>query len=548
MICTQFIEARRGWGRTGRKAAMGLAMVSSLASAQAAEVFREDFNGFTAPAANFNGKQYESGLAVAYGGTLASWDKSGGGVVHAVNLTTTPPPAQRDFAVMIWQDNVITLNSPIVGSNQSGAKYRLDFLASPAVYQAPSQVTAPEDGVLVEVLRADDTVLASQAYQPGAWAGVLDMKPGSFEYVGDGSGDVRLRVGPSNFGSGHFGGAIDDLKLSGAQALFSADFNDFTAPPNQFNGLQYQTGLEVAYGGDLGAWSKSGGGVVHAVNRIAPPPPPAADYAVMLWQDNVIELRDPIAGSNQVGQSYEVAFDASPAVYQAPSQVTTLDDGVFVEVLRGDNTVLARHEYRPGDWAGTIDLNRVAFQYTGDGSGDIRLKVGPSNFGSGHFGGAVDNLVLTTAALVGDYNGNGIYDAADIDTLSSAVRSGPFEARFDLNSDGKLTQGDRLVWINEKARTYVGDTNLDGLFNSTDFVMAFQAGQYEDAVPGNSTWGTGDWDGNANFDSADFVAAFQQGGYEAGPRTAVAAVPEPSALVLWGLCLVGLASRRVRRG
>jgi hypothetical protein len=31
---------------------------------------------------------------------------------------------------------------------------------------------------------------------------------------GDGSGDVRLRIGPSAFGSGHFGGTIDNVRLS----------------------------------------------------------------------------------------------------------------------------------------------------------------------------------------------------------------------------------------------------------------------------------------------------------------------------------------------
>lgn len=37
--------------------------------------------------------------------------------------------------------------------------------------------------------------------------------------------------------------------------------------------------------------------------------------------------------------------------------------------------------------------------------------------------------------------------------------------------------------------TYFGDATLDGEFNSGDFVAAFTAGQYEDALPGDSTWG-----------------------------------------------------------
>jgi hypothetical protein len=221
------------------------------------------------------------------------------------------------------------------------------------------------------------------------------MNPDSFQYVGDGSGDVRLREGPANFNSGSFNGAIDDLTLSGAAQLFAADFDDFSAPAANFNGLQFESGLPVAFGGDLSAWSKSGGGVVHAVNRILPPPPPEPDYAVMIWQDNVIEQNAPIASSNVAGQAYRVAFDASPAVYQAPDQVTTANDGLLVEVLRADGSVLASHAYLPGDWAGDISFVPVAFDYLGDGTGDIRFRVGPSNFNSGRFGGAIDNLSLS---------------------------------------------------------------------------------------------------------------------------------------------------------
>ena len=53
-----------------------------------------------------------------------------------------------------------------------------------------------------------------------------------------------------------------------------------------------------------------------------------------------------------------------------------------------------------------------------------------------------------------------------------------------------------------------------------DFVQVFQAGEYEDDIPGNSTWEEGDWDGNGDFDSADFVMAFQTGLYEVKSQAA----------------------------
>lgn len=40
------------------------------------------------------------------------------------------------------------------------------------------------------------------------------------------------------------------------------------------------------------------------------------------------------------------------------------------------------------------------------------------------------------------------------------------------------------------------------------------AGEYEDDIPGNSTWEEGDWNGDGDFDSEDFELAFQTGLYE----------------------------------
>ena len=80
--------------------------------------------------------------------------------------------------------------------------------------------------------------------------------------------------------------------------------------------------------------------------------------------------------------------------------------------------------------------------------------------------------------------------------------------------------------------------NLDGEFNSGDLLVIFQAGEFEDDVIGNSTWATGDWNGDADFDTGDLVFAFRDGGYERGPRRLVAMVPEPSGFILVMLAAV----------
>ncbi|MCA9197739.1 MAG: tandem-95 repeat protein [Planctomycetales bacterium] len=58
-----------------------------------------------------------------------------------------------------------------------------------------------------------------------------------------------------------------------------------------------------------------------------------------------------------------------------------------------------------------------------------------------------------------------------------------------------------------------GDANGDGVFNSSDFVTVFQAGEYEDSILGNSTFEEGDWNGDGDFTTADLVYAFTEGNY-----------------------------------
>ena len=157
---------------------------------------------------------------------------------------------------------------------------------------------------------------------------------------------------------------------------------------------------------------------------------------------------------------------------------------------------------------------------------------------------AFANLVFAGAfsgGTPGDFDGNGDIDTADIDALTAAVAAG--DTSFDLNGDSVVDNADRVVWVSEIAKTWFGDSNLDGEFNSSDFVGVFTSGKFE--TGNDASWAEGDWDGDGKFTTGDFVAAFTDGGFEMGPRVATQSVPEPSSILVVALSfLLGVRLRR----
>jgi hypothetical protein len=162
----------------------------------------------------------------------------------------------------------------------------------------------------------------------------------------------------------------------------------------------------------------------------------------------------------------------------------------------------------------------------------------------------IDNIQLIGPPVgnPSDFNNDGTVDVADVNLLLAEVRAGTNTPQFDRTGDGLVNQDDILLVVTgpDELNTYIGDANLDGAFDSGDLVTVFIPGQYEDNVPGNSTWETGDWNGDGDFGTGDLTFAFQQGGFELGPRAAQqgVAIPEPSAI---GLLAVGIAAIAFRR-
>ena len=146
-------------------------------------------------------------------------------------------------------------------------------------------------------------------------------------------------------------------------------------------------------------------------------------------------------------------------------------------------------------------------------------------------------------SVLGDFNGNGQRDPADVDLMTDQMLSHPPDLAFDLNGDQLVDFEDRRIWAEELSNTYIGDSNFDGEFNSGDFVSIFAAAKYETGLP--ATWAEGDWNGDRRFQSSDFVCAFSCGAYEIGPRVGgLQVVPEPAVGSAWCLVLIAFTLRR----
>jgi hypothetical protein len=183
------------------------------------------------------------------------------------------------------------------------------------------------------------------------------------------------------------------IKVLGT-SLFVENFSSYSGTQNS---TQYQSGLRIAYNGSAAAWTNTGAGTMHAVDRGGPSN--AQNWAAMIFQDNVITSGT--IAANTSGQTYRVAFETSPAVYGGSNvdQATQAGDALRIEVLRGNGTVLATHTREPGAWAGTMVFTVDGFEYTGDGSGDVRLRIGPAGaLTSGRFQGAIDNIIVEKAS------------------------------------------------------------------------------------------------------------------------------------------------------
>ena len=165
-----------------------------------------------------------------------------------------------------------------------------------------------------------------------------------------------------------------------------------------------------------------------------------------------------------------------------------------------------------------------------------------------HDGGYIRLVKSVDPLKMGDFDQDRELGELDIDRLSAAVRNGTHPQDMDLDFDGRVTDKDRDVWVEEIRETFYGDADFSGFFTTSDLVQVLSRGQYEAGDGSSVGWSDGDFNGDGIVGSADLVIALGRGCYEGScgpqPLVAVAVVPEPSTCFL---LLVGMLVILVRR-
>ena len=249
--------------------ASGFATSNQVVSAAPTVIFSENFNSTNM---GTTGAQAHTGLTVGYFSSVTGWTSSGLNAMRSVNRVLG---AGTNIAAAIPYDNQI-IQSTGIAANTSGVTYTMFFEVGPSVWSTASEATNATDGLVVSLVRADNTVLASTTQLAGAWNATASaqsaMTSRTFSYVGDGSGVVRIKVTAVNPTAARFGGAIDNIVVT--QGVTTCDSTSATTGgdtvvsfktvgvctwtvPSTVSSVQY---LVVAGGGGGGGDAAGGGG------------------------------------------------------------------------------------------------------------------------------------------------------------------------------------------------------------------------------------------------------------------------------------------------
>lgn len=122
----------------------------------------------------------------------------------------------------------------------------------------------------------------------------------------------------------------------------------------------------------------------------------------------------------------------------------------------------------------------------------------------------------------GDFDGDGLVTASDIDSIWGLVQAGDPSA--DLNHDGMVNQADIDYLIHTILNTEYGDANLDGFVDAADLA---ETRKHIGQVFSGPNWADADFNGDGRSDAADLAVVRSHTGFaSAPPASPASATPD----------------------
>ena len=201
-------------------------------------------------------------------------------------------------------------------------------------------------------------------------------------------------------------------------------------------------------------------------------------HAVLEWPFAAWGADAVFTGDSHFLERHEVAgiphliSGAGGNVLHSPDQLATTSEALFAGVF--------------GAVRVTFDAEQAIFELI---AVDDQLPTGE----------VLDAWTLS-GSLTGDFDVSGALDAADINQLSAAVRSGLHASQFDLTGEQLVDQFDRRKWVERLRKTNFGDADLDGHVTAARDGAALLEGL---GMSGTLGWELGDFSGDGSVTAAN---------------------------------------------
>lgn len=211
--------------------------------------------------------------------------------------------------------------------------------------------------------------------------------------------------------------------------------------------------------------------------------------------------------------------------------------------LQTDTFVVASANQLVGVFSNAASGSRINLSSGGTGSFRVDYGVG-SPFGA-------NQIVLSdfqgTGSASGDFNGDGMFDGMDVDSLVVVIAAGTNNPLFDLNGDMLVNTTDLDQWLAiagaanlPSGNPYLfGDATLDGVVDGQDFIR-WNTNKFTSIA----AWTAGDFNADGVVDGQDFIR-WNTNKFMSSDAGGVSLVPEPAS---WSICLVAVFAVRRLRG